>query len=324
MAGAPLDILYRGPLASCNYACPYCPFAKRRDSRETLRRDAEQLARFVDWAGGQTRRSLGILFTPWGEALIRPAYRSAMTALSRMPHIRRVAAQTNLSWPTSWLDGCDPERVAFWCTFHPGETPLDRFLGRCAELDARGISYSVGIVGKREHFDALTALRQRLRPEIYLWVNAYRDEGATYYGPDELALLRAVDPLFDLNRTGIRSRGRACATGESVVSVDGDGEVRRCHVVPARIGNLYDPDFDAALKPRPCPLAQCRCHIGYAHMPHLGFRELFGAGLLERALPHPAATLNAGGATGLAGRARKSSSATLSATPSAAMRSTPS
>jgi hypothetical protein len=80
-----------------------------------------------------------------------------------------------------------------------------------------------------------------------------------------------------------------------VVSVDGDGEVRRCHVVPARLGNLYDPDFDDALTPRPCPLAQCRCHIGYAHMPHLGFRGLFGAGLLERALPPP---FGAGAASG--------------------------
>ncbi|CAO4157415.1 hypothetical protein [Methylorubrum extorquens] len=48
-------------------------------------------------------------------------------------------------------------------------------------------------------------------------------------------------------------------------------------MVPARIGNLYDPDFDAALTPRPCPLAQCRCHIG--------LRERFGAGLPEQALP---------------------------------------
>ncbi|SEO56137.1 Radical SAM superfamily enzyme, MoaA/NifB/PqqE/SkfB family [Methylobacterium sp. ap11] len=286
-----LDILYRGPLSSCNYACPYCPFAKRRDSRETLARDARQLARFVAWAEGQTQRSLGILFTPWGEALIRPAYRDAMARLSRLAHIRKVAAQTNLSWPTAWLDACDPARIAFWCTFHPGETPLDRFLDRCAALDARGIRYSVGIVGKREHMPALAELRRHLRPEVYLWVNAYRDEGAGYDAPDDLALIRSIDPLFDVNRAGIRSRGLACATGETVISVDGDGEIRRCHTVKARIGNLYDPGFDAALTPRPCPLAQCRCHIGYAHMPHLGFREAFGAGLLERALPLPVAPL---------------------------------
>ncbi|MBB2964346.1 hypothetical protein FHU13_004760 [Methylobacterium sp. R2-1] len=79
-----------------------------------------------------------------------------------------------------------------------------------------------------------------------------------------------------------------------MVSVDGDGDVRRCHVVPARIGNLYDVDFDAALTSRPCPLAQCRCHVGYAHMPHRGFRELFGAGLLERALPLDTASVPVG------------------------------
>ena len=32
-----MRILYRGPLASCNYDCPYCPFAKRRDSADQLR-----------------------------------------------------------------------------------------------------------------------------------------------------------------------------------------------------------------------------------------------------------------------------------------------
>ncbi len=32
-------ILYRGRLASCSYDCAYCPFAKRRDTRDTLRRE---------------------------------------------------------------------------------------------------------------------------------------------------------------------------------------------------------------------------------------------------------------------------------------------
>ncbi len=208
-----------------------------------------------------------------------------MAELSRMPQVRRVAAQTNLSWPTGWLDACEPSRIAFWCTFHPGETSLDRFLARCAALDERAVSYSVGVVGKREHLPSITALRAALHPEIYLWINAYRDEGPNHYAEDDLALLQAIDPLFGINRAGIRSRGRACATGESVISVDGDGEVRRCHSVkpdrqPLRPGFRRRP-----VAPRPCPLAQCRCHIGYAHMPHLGFRDLFGDGLLERALP---------------------------------------
>lgn len=280
-----LDVLWRGPLSSCNYACGYCPFAKRRDSRETLRRDALALARFVDWADAQRHRSLGVLFTPWGEALIRPAYREAMVRLSHMPHVRKVAAQTNLSWSTDWLAACDPAKLGFWCTFHPGETGMAAFLRRCTAMHAAGITYSVGIVGKTEHFDAIDALRVALPPEIYLWVNAFHDEGARYYSADAIARLQAVDPLFAVNLVGVRSRGKACATGESVISVDGDGEARRCHVVPGRIGNIFDQDFDAALVARPCPAASCRCHIGYAHMPHLRYRERFGAGLLERALP---------------------------------------
>ncbi|MEV6932728.1 hypothetical protein AB0M46_50690, partial [Dactylosporangium sp. NPDC051485] len=31
------------PLASCNYDCPYCPFAKRRDPPERLRADRAAL-----------------------------------------------------------------------------------------------------------------------------------------------------------------------------------------------------------------------------------------------------------------------------------------
>ena len=50
-----LTILYRGPLASCNYDCPYCPFAKRRDSREQLRADRAALERFAGWAAGAAR-----------------------------------------------------------------------------------------------------------------------------------------------------------------------------------------------------------------------------------------------------------------------------
>ena len=40
---------------------------------------------------------LAAIFVP-GEALTRRWYREAMVVLSRLPHIDRVAAQTNLSW----------------------------------------------------------------------------------------------------------------------------------------------------------------------------------------------------------------------------------
>ncbi|MBK3631322.1 radical SAM protein, partial [Streptomyces sp. MBT49] len=62
-----LTLLYRGPLASCDYDCPYCPFAKRRDSTELLRADRAALERFTRWAADRTDDRLCLLFTPWGE-----------------------------------------------------------------------------------------------------------------------------------------------------------------------------------------------------------------------------------------------------------------
>jgi len=90
------NILYRGSLSSCNYACTYCPFAKTANTREELLADERQLERFVAWVGTQSDRRMGILFTPWGEALLHRYYRRAMLALAAMPHVYRVAIQTNL------------------------------------------------------------------------------------------------------------------------------------------------------------------------------------------------------------------------------------
>src|SRR5262249_54935064 len=153
--------LYRGPLASCNYDCPYCPFAKRRDSTAQLRDDRLALLRFVDWVrrNPDGHDELSILFTPWGEGLTRRWYRDALVRLSHLEHVRRVAIQTNLSVRLDWLAGADPSTVALWATYHPGEVSRERFLGKCADLDHMRVRYSVGVVGLPQHLDEARALR---------------------------------------------------------------------------------------------------------------------------------------------------------------------
>ena len=90
-----LSILYRGPLASCNYDCPYCPFAKRRDDPAALRADRAALDRFVDWAERNPDGDrISVLFTPWGEALTRSWYRRALLRLAGLAQVQRVAIQT--------------------------------------------------------------------------------------------------------------------------------------------------------------------------------------------------------------------------------------
>jgi MoaA/NifB/PqqE/SkfB family radical SAM enzyme len=276
-----LSILYRGPLSSCNYDCPYCPFAKRLESAEELARDRACLERFVDWAAGHAEYTLSILFTPWGEALIRRWYQEALVRLSHLAHVPRVAIQTNLSGPLDWVDRADRDALALWTTYHPGEVARARFVERCRELAGRGVRFSVGVVGLKEHATEVEALRQELPGHVYLWVNAYKDR-PDYYGDEDVRRFTAVDPLFPVNTVRHPSRGRPCRAGEAVISVDGDGTVRRCHFVREPIGNLYAPGFPDCLRPRACPNATCGCHIGYVHMPELGLYETFGAGVLER------------------------------------------
>ena len=273
-------ILYRGPLSSCNYACDYCPFAKTRNTRAELEDDAAKLARFVDWVAGR-REKIGILFTPWGEALIHQHYQQAIATLSRLPNVWRVAIQTNLSCQLDWIEKCDKSVAAFWTTYHPSQILLRRFVEQCARLDAMEVRYSVGVVGLREHFADIAKLRKALRSETYIWINAYK-RTADYYTMQEIGELRAVDQLFDFNRVAHPSLGRECRSGHSVFTVDGNGDVRRCHFIKSVIGNIYEPSFENALTPRPCTNDSCGCYIGYIHMPHLRLDEIYGDGLMER------------------------------------------
>jgi MoaA/NifB/PqqE/SkfB family radical SAM enzyme len=279
-----LSILYRGPLSSCNYACEYCPFAKRTETAVELTHDRQCLERFVGWVEARTADAIGVLFTPWGEALVRKWYQAALSAITSLPHVARAAVQTNLSCKLDWVEECDKTKLALWCTFHPSETTRSRFLARCNELLARRVRFSVGVVGLKEHLTEIAALRSELPPDVYLWVNAYKRE-PDYYPPEMLTELTCIDPLFPLNNQYHASRGESCRAGASVISVDGDGTVRRCHFIKEPIGNIYAADFESCLRERLCTNDACGCHIGYVHLDRLKLYETFGSGVLER-VPH--------------------------------------
>jgi len=271
-------ILYRGPLSGCNYRCPYCPFAARRDTAGELATDRQALRRFCDWLAGRSE-TFAVFFTPRGEALIHPWYRETMVELSRLPHIHKVAIQTNLSCSLDWVREGDPGKLAFWCSYHLSQVERTAFLQQCRLLRALGVSFSVGMVGMREHFDEIALMRDALPADVYLWINAYkRDPG--YYSEDEITRLAAIDPLFRYNLPYYPSRGHACRCGSTTFFVDGEEIIHRCPFVPEPLGRL--DSFPAILQASPCPANTCHCHIGYAHMPELGLEAIFGDGILER------------------------------------------
>ncbi|MEO9515883.1 MAG: STM4011 family radical SAM protein [Paracoccaceae bacterium] len=279
----PITILWRGSLSSCNYACGYCPFAKTKDSRATLDLDRASLDRFCDWVALQNRE-VSVLFTPWGEALIRDYYRKAIARLSHLPHVSTVAIQTNFSCNTRWLDDCDLDTAAFWVTYHPTEITQDTFVRKIHTLESRGVRYSVGVVGDPKTLDEIEQLKSALPAETYLWVNAMTGR-AIRYSAEQITRLTKIDPLFSLNHRPHRSKNRPCFAGETVISVEAGGTATRCHFIKTPIGNIYDAGFEQALKPRNCSASYCRCHIGYSHLKDLELRDLFGNGFLERRAP---------------------------------------
>lgn len=277
------NILYRGPLSSCNYACSYCPFAKTSNTAAELRTDEACLNRFCDWIEEQADREIGVLITPWGEAMIHPSYQRAMTRLSHLPNVYRIAIQTNLSGQLDWLAEADRQTLALWTTWHPTQCTMEAFLGKCHELAALNVRFSVGVVGFNEERAAIAELKEQLPPGTTLWINAYKDV-ADYYSATDLDAFTALDPLFPTNTIRHPSRGLPCRAGSTSFSVDGGGDAYRCHFIKSRIGNIYDPDFRTRLSPspQPCTNETCGCHIGYVHLTTLELDQVYGDGILER------------------------------------------
>lgn len=280
MPDAELSLLYRGELSSCNYSCGYCPFAKQGDSAASMARDRRQVQRFVQWALGSPRR-LDILFTPWGEALVRKHYREALLELSHADSVVRVGIQTNLSLSPRWLREARVSRVKLWCTYHPAEVEFALFLRRIQVLLDLGVQFSVGMVAQLEHLQQIEAMRAALPPEVYLWLNAWDGRPADYYSTADVLRLSRIDPHFPFNLAPDLSLGARCRAGNTALSVNGEGQVRPCHFLSTDLGNLYDGSFESRLVVRPCSNMRCDCYIGYALREDLPW----SADLLRLSLP---------------------------------------
>lgn len=278
-----LKILYRGYLTDCNYTCDYCPFSKTKNTDEEQQQDKQALEKFVEWVSlnSNATRPMEILLTPYGEAMVRPWYRQAFAELSHLPFVKKIAVQTNLSWHTSWLDECNTSTAAFWATYHPDFVSTEKFSEKCQQISKAGFSISAGAVGLREQFEKIQALREQLPPSIYLWINAYKDK-PDYYSAADIQFLSDIDKNFPTNLKNYSSFGHSCKTGYEVVSIEGNGDLYRCHFIKEKRGNIFTDELEKMLWRSPCTRNICDCHIGYVHMDDLKLYELYGNKVLER------------------------------------------
>ncbi len=98
-------------------------------------------------------------------------------------------------------------------------------------------------------------------------------------------------PALPLQPPPHPSQGPPCRTGDSVLSVDGDGNVRRRHFADTPPGNLHGGSFAARLGPRAGPLTSRNRHTGYVRPESLDLYGVFRGGVAERIPAAPVTAL---------------------------------
>ncbi len=256
------QIYYRGSLKSCNYHCEYCPFSKNKRSERQRNKDQKELTQFVTFMGDQ-KESYGIQITPYGEALIHDYYWEALAKLSQYNHVEAVGAQTNLSFSVSEKlavygeAGGDLSKLRLWGTFHPTMCRVEDFLRQCELLEQESVLYCVGSVGVPEHIVLLQQLRQKLNPQVYLWVNRMDGLGRPY-SPEEIRAFSEIDTYFHLELRHLATDVTRC---KDSVFVRGDGTIYGCNECHQSMGNIYAGDLWK--KEKICTRKYCECYLSY-------------------------------------------------------------
>ncbi len=272
-------LLYRGSLDFCNYICAYCPFSKNKVNEAKLNKDKQELTQFIKWLKKQ-KKKFKIFFTPYGEGLIYPFYQKALIELSHLKNIKQVVMQTNLSGNLSWVSKLNSKKLILWATYHPTQVKMNKFLQQIYFLNEKKIYFSVGVVGKKEFKKEIKAIKSKL-PARTLWVNAFKHVN-NYYSKDDIQFFSEIDPHFTTNLKNHPSFRKSCKTGESVFTVYGNGNLKRCHFVDETLGNIYESNFNHFISQKPCPNQTCHCYIGYVFLNELKLNQIYGKKLLGR------------------------------------------
>ena len=271
------EIQYRGSLKSCNYACSYCPFAKRPGSRMELERDEKALCRFTAGLSEQAsafEEKLGILIAPYGEALIHGYYWKEMAALSRLFFVEAVGAQPNLSFhPESCLnfykeEGGKVEKLRIWATFHPEMEQPRIFAEKCRYLSEQGVRLSVGAVGNPDNILAVRELFGLLPEEIYCWINQMDGLGRPCTAAEKKEFL-ALDPWFFREFYWPKAVPSFCG---SRLFLEADGKRGRCNLsasLPLRGRKISGQETV-------CRRKRCTCYLAASGRSDFPGRDLFG------------------------------------------------
>lgn len=251
------QIFYRGYLNSCNYACSYCPFSKRKMTKRQIEKDQKALWKFVDNMK-QEKEKHAVQIVPYGEALVHEYYWRALAELSQITTQEYTGCQTNLSFSVEKMLGIyeqyqgRKEKLRLWCTFHPSMTTVEEFVEQCKKLEIAGVSFCVGMVGDPEEIPTLLELRRRLPDSVYVWVNKM-DGRKKKYTMEEVEVFQKVDPYFSLQLEHRKADLQKCRQS---VFYEADGSRYFCNLHAAAKG---------ASGSAGCGRSECNCYLAYCN-----------------------------------------------------------
>ena len=301
-------ICYRGSLKSCNYRCSYCPFSKHRASVQELEKDRQNFGRFCESIADRAAEfDIGAVFVvPYGEASIHRWYWEGLGRLAGLDSLERVGLQTNLSFSVEeclaifdlysgdanreniresdketcketaektvrGISGAARRKLCIWATFHPEMTDIEKFADKCHRLADSGVNLCVGAVGAPQNIPLLGRLRERLSPDLYLWINKMDGLGRAYTEEEKRAFLE-LDPFFGLECGSPAADAAMCSDR---CFVEADGRIRACNIGRIKEGNWYQSEQEEIFRPL-CGKKRCSCYLAYGGRADFEGRQFFG------------------------------------------------
>jgi len=277
-----ITLFYRSYIRECNYTCSYCPFIKGKYTNLKLQKDKEYFNQFINYLKENFQEEYEIFLAPRGEIMVLEHYFSGIKKLLKLDNMKNLVVQSNFSGAINWLKEIEnKEKFNFWLTYHPEFVTLEDFTEKLSILDTYEINYSVGAVGIKEKFLLLEKLRSLMKPERYLWINAYKDK-KNYYSQEDIKFLTELDSFFLYNLEDYKSFGKSCNSGKNSFFVEYNGNIRRCLESRKIIGNLYKDKIENIRDINPCNKKLCDCFIGYINLKREELDEVYANSLGRR------------------------------------------
>lgn len=259
-------IYYRGYVDFCNYECSYCPFSKKKKDEEKLKKDEISLEKLYNFVKNQEEK-INLMITPYGEALYQELYQIYIARLSTLENINKLGIQTNFSLDLAKFEeilkkeNAKKEKIMIWATYHSEFAKMEDFVQK---VNKTKLNISVGIVADTKNNKEIKKLRDMLKADIYLWINAM-DRKKNSFDNQTINYLSQIDPMFLYEFSKNRIEGFEKCNSYNNKYIDMDRYLSSCFFKKKR-----------AISSNCNNHKKCDCYLGYSNFEDNKLSNFFG------------------------------------------------